>query len=50
MTTHSVCHPGRPGPNGESQVGSPGRAFFQSASPRGALLLAGRPALRRAAN
>ena len=35
MTTHSVCHPGRPGPHGESQVGSPGLAFFQSAKSRG---------------
>jgi hypothetical protein len=29
ITTHSVCQPGRPGPQGESQVGSPGLAFFQ---------------------
>ena len=28
MATHSVCQPGRPGPHGDSQVGSPGRAFF----------------------
>ena len=28
ITTHSVCHPGRPGPHGESHVGSPGLAFF----------------------
>ena len=28
MTTHSVCHPGRPGPQGDSQLGSPGLAFF----------------------
>ncbi len=29
ITTHSVCQPGRPGPQGESHVGSPGLAFFQ---------------------
>ena len=31
MTTHSVCQPGRPGPHGESQLGSPGLAAFQRA-------------------
>jgi hypothetical protein len=35
MTTHSVCQPGRPGPHGESHVGSPGLAFFQSTKSRG---------------
>ncbi len=35
MTTHSVCQPGRPGPHGDSQVGSPGLAFFHSTKSRG---------------
>ena len=35
MTTHSVCQPGRPGPQGDSQVGSPGLAFFQRTKSRG---------------
>jgi len=30
MTTHSVCQPGRPAPQGASQLGSPGLAFFHS--------------------
>ena len=35
MTTHSVCHPGRPGPHGASHVGSPGLAFFHRTKSRG---------------
>ena len=35
MTTHSVCHPGRPGPHGEGHVGSPGLAAFQRAKSSG---------------
>ncbi len=31
MAEHSMCHPGRPGPQGESHAGSPGFAAFQSA-------------------
>ena len=30
MTTHSVCHPGRPAPQGASQEGSPSLAFFHT--------------------
>ncbi len=35
MTTHSVCHPGRPCPHGESQLGSPSFAFFHRAKSSG---------------
>ncbi len=35
ITTHSVCQPGRPGPQGDSQLGSPGLAFFHSAKSSG---------------
>jgi hypothetical protein len=31
ITEHSMCHPGRPGPHGEGQEGSPGLEAFQSA-------------------
>lgn len=31
MELHSICHPGRPGPQGESQDGSPGLDAFHSA-------------------
>lgn len=31
ITLHSICHPGRPGPHGESHAGSPGFDDFQSA-------------------
>lgn len=31
MTEHSMCQPGRPGPHGEGQAGSPGFERFQSA-------------------
>ena len=30
MAEHSMCQPGRPGPQGLSQAGSPGLAAFQS--------------------
>ena len=30
-----MCHPGRPGPQGESQVGSPGLADFHRAKSEG---------------
>ena len=39
ITTHSVCHPGRPGPQGEGHDGSPGLAFFHSTKSRGERLL-----------
>ncbi len=35
MALHSMCHPGRPGPQGDSQLGSPGLADFQSAKSAG---------------
>ena len=35
ITTHSVCHPGRPAPNGASQRGSPGLTAFHSAKSSG---------------
>ena len=35
MTTHSVCQPGRPAPQGELHEGSAGFAFFQSAKSSG---------------
>ena len=35
MTTHSVCQPGRPAPQGASQLGSPRLAFFHSAKSSG---------------
>jgi hypothetical protein len=31
MTEHSICHPGRPGPQGDGHEGSPGFEAFQSA-------------------
>jgi hypothetical protein len=31
ITEHSICHPGRPGPHGDDQNGSPGLDAFQSA-------------------
>jgi len=39
MTTHSVCHPGRPSPHGDGQVGSPGLPFFQRAKSSGSRFL-----------
>lgn len=35
MTEHSICHPGRPGPHGEGQKGSPGFDAFHSAKSAG---------------
>ena len=35
MALHSMCQPGRPGPQGLSQVGSPGLAAFHSAKSAG---------------
>ena len=35
MTTHSVCQPGRPSPQGESHAGSSRLAFFQSTKSSG---------------
>ncbi len=31
MAEHSICHPGRPLPHGDSQNGSPALDFFHSA-------------------
>ena len=31
ITEHSMCQPGRPRPQGDSQLGSPGFEFFQTA-------------------
>ena len=31
MTEHSICHPGRPAPQGDGHEGSPGFDAFQSA-------------------
>ena len=30
MALHSMCHPGRPGPQGDSQDGSPGLALCKT--------------------
>ena len=38
MALHSMCHPGRPGPQGDPQVGSPGLADFHRAKSEGFLL------------
>ena len=38
IAEHSRCQPGRPGPHGVSQDGSPGLAPFQSAKSRGSRL------------
>ena len=38
IATHSMCHPGRPGPQGLSQVGSPGFAAFHRAKSKGSCL------------
>ena len=35
MALHSMCQPGRPGPQGLSQVGSPGLAAFHSTKSAG---------------
>ncbi len=38
MTEHSICHPGRPLPHGDSHSGSPGLEAFQRAKSFGDLL------------
>ena len=38
MAEHSMCHPGRPFPHGESHAGSPGLACFQSTKSSGSRL------------
>ncbi len=38
MAEHSICQPGRPGPQGLSQAGSPGLAPFQRAKVAGIAL------------
>src|SRR3990167_6700656 len=35
IAEHSICQPGRPGPQGLSQKGSPGLLLFQSAKSSG---------------
>src|SRR5438270_8299142 len=35
IAEHSMCHPGRPGPHGDSHCGSPGLAAFHSAKSAG---------------
>jgi len=40
IALHSMCHPGRPGPQGLSQVGSPGLAPFHSTKSAGLRLAA----------
>ena len=40
ITEHSICQPGRPLPQGESQLISPGLALFHSAKSNGFLFLA----------
>lgn len=35
MELHSMCHPGRPGPQGLGQLGSPGFTDFHSAKSAG---------------
>src|ERR1700722_8057228 len=37
MTEHSICHPGRPGPQGEGHAGSPGFDAFHNAKSDGDL-------------
>ena len=46
MTEHSICQPGRPGPHGDGQDGSPGLEAFhraKSAADRRPVLLAKDP-------
>src|SRR3569833_3635532 len=38
IAAHSTCQPGRPGPNGESQDGSPGRSACHSSASSGSFL------------
>src|SRR5215217_6552652 len=50
IAEHSMCQPGRPGPHGLSQVGSPGLEAFHSAKSSGLLLtLVAQGAIRREA-
>ena len=44
MTTHSVCQPGRPSPQGEGHAGSPALAYFQRTKSSGERLAASAPA------
>src|SRR3989442_10717123 len=37
ITEHSICHPGRPGPQGEDHEGSPGFERFHKAKSEGDL-------------
>ena len=46
MAVHSMCQPGLPGPQGESQVGSPGLAAFHNAKSLWSLLLEPVPSTR----
>src|SRR6266481_10171919 len=38
MAEHSMCHPGRPSPQGDAQEGSPGFACFQITKSKGSSL------------
>ncbi|MNS85237.1 hypothetical protein D3C72_1190970 [compost metagenome] len=38
ITEHSMCQPGRPGPHGDSQLGSPGLTPFHSTKSSGSCL------------
>ena len=38
MAVHSMCHPGRPAPSADSQLGSPARAWRQTRQSSGAFL------------
>lgn len=40
IAEHSMCHPGRPAPQGESQEGSPSLDFFHNAKSDGERLSA----------
>ena len=42
MALHSMCQPGRPGPQGDPQVGSPGLADFHRAKSEGLRFLLSR--------
>lgn len=39
IAEHSICQPGRPGPQGEGQEGSPGLEAFHNAKSSGDRLL-----------
>lgn len=47
MAEHSMCQPGRPAPQGEGKLGSPGLAPFQSAKSNGWRLRASSASLVR---